>query len=780
MGRHARANPLDCVRTFLSACEVLKTSPELVRVLLGAPRMRVGATPPPPLGGMPEVWDVLTADLQGAVLETTADSPQVAEQRSSAMAAAVAALTAAGAAVGFGRLELLLVRGPKKSSATAVRQDRLLVVGVDPTKATAQIEKTLLAWAAEGAGAAAPTPADAPAEAVANEPAALVPADPPPDEPRSLTPYVAASWNTSVAEQESAGGSPPEPIAPAAVAPAASPRCTSQADPWAALRRALVRGQLTKASVQQRELTDPSCASPERPGSEVLSPAEHERAMQILLEGIGTVIAGDGIGGSRILRELTAPSQRNLSIRWLALQWSASAALRSGSASVARSHVKEALTIARQLDIDARAVSQWTAAEVLAQGGDHVKALTWLNEARARFERLGDRWGLGRAWLAEARLMAAVEREQEAADAARKAWDVDPAWDEPPIFLARRALMRDDLADAEAIVRTLNTPAADRVRALIGAIHDGTVTAADAKEFLREHDAPPSAQAVGALERIAKAAPAFAQARDALAWMLLKLGQYSEASAIFRGLLAQELPPGDRVSVMLGLGCIPEGQHAAERSDAAPAAAGGPSEGTTAPEAAPVEPASDRQGPAASLGLQQGGTNAVFSGRLSVFALPDLLEFLRSARRTGLLVCSSSAGMGTLRFRDGWITAAASPGMPKLGQILLRDGKVTEEALERVAARQASENSDQLIGEMLASEGLVEASAVQQAFREQIELTIRELVHWKDGEFAFNREGEGQAAGANVSVELDAQAVLLNVFKEMDEASRVPTSDVEL
>ena len=725
--------------------------------------------PPPHLGGLSEVWGVLTADLQGAVLEGTAASSDDSQETASATAATVNGLTAAGSAAGFGRLELLLVRGPRKSSLAAVRPDSFLLVTLDPSKGTAQVEKALSAWASDEADRAQATPPPAPtpaADADATRPGVgpavqRTPMDPVPVEsgPAQATPIAAVPGAAALpSSQESA-------------------RRHAGVDRWAALRRALVRGQLTKASVHQRELTEPAGNGAVRPGSEVLSAAEHERAMQVLLEGIGTVIAGDGIGGSRILRELTAPSQRNLSIRWLALQWSASAALRSGSASVARAHVKDALTIARELDIDARAVSQWTAAEVLAQGGDHARALTWLSEARARFERLADRWGLGRTWLAEARLMASFQREQEAAEAARKAWQVDPGWDEPPIFLARRALMRDDLGEAEDIVRTLDTPAADRVRALIGAIREGTVTHADVSEFLREHDAPPSAQAARALERIATTSPRFVQASDALAWMLLKLGQYSEASAIFRSLLAQDLSPSDRVSVMLGLGCIPEGQRAPEKAEVASLAGPANTGETAAPPGAAPGAAPPPQRPTAS--TANGGPNAVFSGRLSVFALPDLLEFLRSARRTGLLVCSSAAGIGTLRFREGWITAAASPGTAKLGQILLQQGKVSSEALEAVATRQATEQSDQLFGEMLVADGLVEASGVQQAVRLQIELTIRELVHWKDGEFAFNRDGQTQPTDSDVSVELDAQAVLLNVFKEMDEASRVPTAEVE-
>jgi len=717
---------------------------------------------------MSEVLGVLTADPQGAVIEETVGSPDHPAQSASAVAATVHGFTAAGSTAGLSRLEMLLVRGAHKSSVAAVRPDALLLVTVDPAKATGAVEKAMQAWASEAASSATAEPpatvSSPPAEVLARPPEPIESAAPSPAE--SIT--------------EAVGVGPAETAAPAPAHAGETACRPSGGDAWAALRRALVRGQLTKASVHRRELADPSRSITGRPGSEVLSAEQHERAMQVLLEGIGTVIAGDGIGGSRILRELTAESQRNLSIRWLALQWSASAALRSGSASVARSHVKEALTLARQLDIDARAVSQWTAAEVLAQGGDHVRALTWLTEARARFERIADRWGLGRAWLAEARIMAANQRDQEAAAAARKAWAVDPDWDEPPIFLARRALMGNDLAEAESIVRALNTPSAERVRTLITAIREGLFTQADASEFLREHDAPPSTRALRALERIAYGSPRFLQARDALAWMLLKLGRYADASAIFRDLLGQDLSPGDRASAMLGLGCIP-----AELQAGAPPAA---PPGAAASEATPFAAGSgDAPAPVVpSLGSDETGIpSAVFSGRLSVFALPDLLEFLRSARRTGLLVCSSTAGIGTLRLREGRITAAASPGTPKLGQILVRDGKVASQALETVAARQASTQAGRPLGEMLVQEGLVEASVVQEALAQQIGLTIRELVHWKDGEFAFNefafsRDGESLAASRSVKVELDAQAVLLSVFKEIDEAARVPTSDVEL
>ena len=340
-------------------------------------------------------------------------------------------------------------------------------------------------------------------------------------------------------------------------------------------------------------------------------------------------------------------------------------------------------------------MSQLTASEVLTHARDATRALAWLNEARIRFDRLRDTWGLGQTWFVEARIMALAEREQESAVAARKAWDTNPGWDEPPTFLARRALMRDDLPAAEEILASVKTPAADRVRGLIDAIRRGKVSQADAATFLKEQEGPTSARAIKALERIANAAPSFLQAREALAWMLLKIGRYGDAGTIFRGLLACQLSPPDRASVMLGLGCIANAQQTGDVPEKRLLAAVNAS--LVAPQELPDEVAP--MPPLNSSALTGSGeADAVFSGLLSAFALPDLLEFLRGARRTGLLVCSSAAGMAALRFRNGWITGAAAPSTPDIGQILITAAKITPSALRDVAMRQGSEPSDHLIG----------------------------------------------------------------------------------
>jgi tetratricopeptide (TPR) repeat protein len=705
--------------------------------------------------GLPELEDALAVDLQGRIIEATPAEPQASRDGASA-AAVVSHVVAAGASAGFTRLALLEVRAPRRTTVTAVRPDALVVAKVDTARGTRQVVKALQAWAPAGEVPPPPLALRCGSGAVAA--------------PQPAAPRPAAGASSRPAPPAAPQRPPPVPavaLAPAPAAPGPDPRALE--DPWAGLRRALVRGQLTEAAARHREIAGAAPRTDGRPGAEPLARPALQRAMQLLLDGIGSVMAGDAVGGGRTLLALTGAQQQNLSVRWLAHHWCARAATRSGGFGAAGAHVKEALAIARQLDIEARAVSQLAAAEVLAHDADPGKALAWLRESRSRFERLQDRWGTAQTWLVEARVLARARRDEEAAGAAQQAWAADPGSDEPPIFLARRALVANDLARAEELLLRVETPAAERVRSLVQAIRDGAVSAADAGELLRVSEGVPGPEALRALERIAGSSPRFVQAREALARILLRLGKYAEARTLFRGLLAEPLGAADRASVMLGLGCIANALPEGKGAEATLRSAGGRE--APAQDSGPTTPALPRLSSSVLLG-GSGGPSAVFSGLLGDFAVPDLLEFLRSARRTGLLVCSSAANMGTLRFRDGFVTAGAAPGTPDLGAALVRLRKVSALALAALASPAGAEQPDHVLGEALVREGIVDAAAVHEAQRLQIELTIRQLVQWKDGEFAFSRDAEDPGPRAGGSVSLDPQAVLLEVFRQLDEESR--------
>ena len=530
----------------------------------------------PSFEGLTEVREALLADRAGGVLEAT--RPGARESGAAPLARTTRELADTGSAFGLGVLELVAVSGASQATLAAVRPDALLVAVAQPGSGRSQVEKVLRAWIS------------------GSVPAAMTAARP----------------------------------APAATTSIERP-AIARADPWVALRRALARAQVGEVRALRPALGAPSAAGP-LAGAEPIPPDELDRALHLLVEGIGGVQTGDGAGGERTLAELAVPSQPNLSIRWIALHWRVRAAIRRGDFDAARDRVREALRLVPQLDVDARAVTQWTAAEVLAQKGDLARAVEWLRDSRKRFESLRDGWGVARTWLTEARILVGQEREVDGVAAARAAADADRAWPDPASFLARRALTRGDAGGARAVLERLTGPAAERARALVRAVEDGSVTEADAAELLREPDQPPT---------------------DA---PLAELQQGAEVTAQARS----------------GVG------------------------------------------------------SSGFSGSISVLSVPDVLEFLRGARRTGLLLCSSAQGRAALRFQDGWITglAPAPAGV--------RD---------------------------------------EQALCARIEQTIRELVQWKDGEFAFSRE-EGSDPAGELRLRLDVQAALLNVFRQMDEDAR--------
>jgi hypothetical protein len=159
----------------------------------------------------------------------------------------------------------------------------------------------------------------------------------------------------------------------------------------------------------------------------------------------------------------------------------------------------------------------------------------------------------------------------------------------------------------------------------------------------------------------------------------------------------------------------------------------------------------------------------VFSGNLQLFALPDLMEFLRSGQRTGTLLCSSSAGIGAIHLQKGRITGAASPRTKGLKDYLVAMGVVTKSTLDKVEQNVSGER--RLIGGLLVKAGLATPAQVKLALRDQVHDAVKELMSWGAGQFAFDPESTAETSTTDVHVEFDPQEVLLNLFKEIDEKS---------
>jgi hypothetical protein len=207
--------------------------------------------------------------------------------------------------------------------------------------------------------------------------------------------------------------------------------------------------------------------------------------------------------------------------------------------------------------------------------------------------------------------------------------------------------------------------------------------------------------------------------------------------------------------------------QALHRADESPAPA-------SLPQAAPPLAAQTQPIPPATK-YRGGGYSpkAAFTGSLQMFAVPDLLEFLRSSRRTGTLVITSEAGIGAVHLYRGMLTGAASPNTANLGDILLKRGLLTRERLSAATEDQKADSLGRLLGAILVERGFISTQDLQTALGEQIRSAILEMVAWTFGRFAFEPDKRDQSElDSEIAVQLDTQAVLLDALREFDERQR--------
>jgi len=162
---------------------------------------------------------------------------------------------------------------------------------------------------------------------------------------------------------------------------------------------------------------------------------------------------------------------------------------------------------------------------------------------------------------------------------------------------------------------------------------------------------------------------------------------------------------------------------------------------------------------------------AVFAGQLQLFCLPDLLEFLRGARRTGTLHLHGNDGDGMVRMRHGRITGATSPRTARIGEYLVRQAVLTPDQLRSALQAQSGEPVRRMLGRVLIDRQVATAADVRKALVAQVQDSVRELKDWVVGQFAFETEPASEPTLAEIELELDPQAVLLTILTEEDEAN---------
>jgi hypothetical protein len=125
------------------------------------------------------------------------------------------------------------------------------------------------------------------------------------------------------------------------------------------------------------------------------------------------------------------------------------------------------------------------------------------------------------------------------------------------------------------------------------------------------------------------------------------------------------------------------------------------------------------------------------AGDLRTFDIFDLLAWIQGRKRSGALVMARLSTKKRLAFRDGslhWSTS--NDPRETIGQALVREGIITEEALFTALLKQ--ETDRRRLGEILIGDELLTEDQLMKTLRSNAEAHLYDLFLWSDGHFDFN------------------------------------------
>jgi tetratricopeptide (TPR) repeat protein len=157
-------------------------------------------------------------------------------------------------------------------------------------------------------------------------------------------------------------------------------------------------------------------------------------------------------------------------------------------------------------------------------------------------------------------------------------------------------------------------------------------------------------------------------------------------------------------------------------------------------------------------------------GDLRTMALPDVLQWIASGRKTGTLHVERRSVQKRIILRDGNIFSSwSNDPRESLGQFLIRLRLVTEEQLFR--ALLAQEEKGRLLGSILVGDGVLAEDDLKRALKAKAEETVYDLFLWPAGQFEF-REGEFPD---NILINFESLVtpVILEGIRRVDEWQRI-------
>jgi len=170
--------------------------------------------------------------------------------------------------------------------------------------------------------------------------------------------------------------------------------------------------------------------------------------------------------------------------------------------------------------------------------------------------------------------------------------------------------------------------------------------------------------------------------------------------------------------------------------------------------------------------------NMPIQGDFDELGLPEILDYLRTTAKTGVLLMRNGAVTKSLHFKKGLVVFASS-NLPqeRFGEMLLKEGKISREQFE--AAGKLVTRGKRL-GKILVELQAISPKDLWNEVRHQVQEISYSLLAWDSGSFQFI-EGE-ERTGENITTSLTVPELLLEGLRRINEPAlfqrRIPSRDI--
>ncbi|HBE72663.1 MAG TPA: hypothetical protein DDW31_00920 [candidate division Zixibacteria bacterium] len=170
-------------------------------------------------------------------------------------------------------------------------------------------------------------------------------------------------------------------------------------------------------------------------------------------------------------------------------------------------------------------------------------------------------------------------------------------------------------------------------------------------------------------------------------------------------------------------------------------------------------------------------------GPIKELNLMDLFQLLAMSRKSGVLTLDSTQNVGQVFFSNGNITRATlQQGEEKLGQMMVRDGKLSAGEVDSLLMEQAGRKPRRPLGSLAVEMASLPKNVVMEKLRAQVEDVVAIILDWHDGYFRF--EEMELPADLDLGFSLVTENVIMEVSRRLDEwskiRSRLPDLDMVL